>query len=336
MIKFVLQKNIMRTIQFREAICEAMSEEMRRDESIYLMGEEVAEYNGAYKASKGMLDEFGERRVIDTPISESGFSGVGVGSTMVGNRPIIEFMTFNFALVGIDQIINNSAKIRQMSGGQFPCPIVFRGPTASAGQLGATHSQAFESWYANCPGLKVIVPSNPYDAKGLLKSAIRDNDPTIFMESEQMYGDKGEVPESEYLIPIGVADIKRTGNDVTIVSFGKILKEAIIAAEELSKKGIECEVIDLRTIRPMDYNLIFESVKKTNRLVILEESWPFGNIATEITFQVQNEIFDFLDAPIEKINTADTPTPYSPVLLNEWLPNSEDVISSVNKVLYRK
>ena len=336
MIKFVLQKNIMRTIQFREAICEAMSEEMRRDESIYLMGEEVAEYNGAYKASKGMLDEFGERRVIDTPISESGFSGVGVGSTMVGNRPIIEFMTFNFALVGIDQIINNSAKIRQMSGGQFPCPIVFRGPTASAGQLGATHSQAFESWYANCPGLKVIVPSNPYDAKGLLKSAIRDNDPTIFMESEQMYGDKGEVPESEYVIPIGVADIKRAGNDVTIVSFGKILKEALIAAEELSKKGIECEVIDLRTIRPMDYNLIFESVKKTNRLVILEESWPFGNIATEITFQVQNEIFDFLDAPIEKINTADTPTPYSPVLLKEWLPNSEDVISSVNKVLYRK
>ena len=326
----------MRIIQFREAICEAMSEEMRRDESVYLMGEEVAEYNGAYKASKGMLDEFGERRVIDTPISESGFSGVGVGSTMVGNRPIIEFMTFNFALVGIDQIINNSAKIRQMSGGQFPCPIVFRGPTASAGQLGATHSQAFESWYANCPGLKVIVPSNPYDAKGLLKSAIRDNDPTIFMESEQMYGDKGEVPESEYLIPIGVADIKRSGNDVTIVSFGKILKEAIIAAEELSKKGIECEVIDLRTIRPMDYNLIFESVKKTNRLVILEESWPFGNIATEITFQVQNEIFDYLDAPIEKINTADTPTPYSPVLLKEWLPNSNDVISSVNKVLYRK
>ena len=326
----------MRVIQFREAICEAMSEEMRRDESIYLMGEEVAEYNGAYKASKGMLDEFGERRVIDTPISESGFSGVGVGSTMVGNRPIIEFMTFNFALVGIDQIINNAAKIRQMSGGQFPCPIVFRGPTGSAGQLAATHSQAFESWYANCPGLKVIVPSNPYDAKGLLKSAIRDNDPIIFMESEQMYGDKGEVPEGEYIIPIGVADIKRAGDDVTIVSFGKILKEALIAAEQLSKKGIESDVIDLRTIRPMYYNLIFESVKKTNRLVILEESWPFGNIATEITFQVQNEIFDYLDAPIEKINTADTPTPYSPVLLKEWIPNSEDVISSVNKVLYRK
>ncbi len=326
----------MKIIQFREALCEAMSEEMRRDESVYLMGEEVAEYNGAYKASKGMLDEFGERRVIDTPISESGFAGVGVGSTMTGNRPIIEFMTFNFALVGIDQIINNAAKIRQMSGGQFPCPIVFRGPTGSAGQLGATHSQAFESWYSNCPGLKVIVPSNPYDAKGLLKSAIRDDDPVIFMESEQMYGDKGEVPENEYIIPIGVADVKRAGDDVTIVSFGKILKEALIASEELSKNGIECEIIDLRTIRPMDYNTIFNSVKKTNRLVILEESWPFGNIATEITYQVQNEIFDYLDAPIEKINTADTPAPFSPVLLQEWLPSSKDVISSVNKVLYKK
>ncbi|HAS19268.1 MAG: pyruvate dehydrogenase complex E1 component subunit beta [Bacteroidetes bacterium] len=325
----------MKTIQFRQAIAEAMSEEMRRDETIYLMGEEVAEYNGAYKASKGMLDEFGAKRVIDTPISELGFSGIGVGSTMTGNRPIIEFMTFNFALVGIDQIINNAAKIRQMSGGQFPCPIVFRGPTGSAGQLAATHSQAFESWYANCPGLKVIVPSNPYDAKGLLKSAIRDNDPVIFMESEQMYGDKGEVPEGEYTLPIGVADIKRPGKDVTIVSFGKILKEALLAAEELAKENIDCEVIDLRTIRPMDYQTIFESVKKTNRLVILEESWPFGNISTEITYQVQNELFDYLDAPIEKINTADTPAPYSPVLLKEWLPDAEDVIKSVKKVLYR-
>ena len=325
----------MKIIQFREAIAQAMSEEMRRDESIYLMGEEVAEYNGAYKASKGMLDEFGPKRVIDTPISEAGFSGIGVGSTMTGNRPIIEFMTFNFALVGIDQIINNAAKIRQMSGGQFPCPIVFRGPTASAGQLAATHSQAFESWYANCPGLKVIVPSNPYDAKGLLKSAIRDNDPVIFMESEQMYGDKGEVPEGEYTLPIGVADIKRSGTDVTLVSFGKILKEALKAAELLEAENISCEVIDLRTIRPMDYNTIFESVKKTNRLVILEESWPFGNIATEISYQVQNEIFDYLDAPIEKINTADTPAPYSPVLLKEWLPNAADVIKSIKKVLYK-
>lgn len=308
---------------------------MRRDASIYLMGEEVAEYNGAYKASKGMLDEFGPDRVLDTPISELGFAGIGVGSTMTGNRPIIEFMTFNFALVGIDQIINNAAKIRQMSGGQFPCPIVFRGPTGSAGQLAATHSQAFESWYANCPGLKVIVPSNPYDAKGLLKSAIRDNDPVIFMESEQMYGDKGEVPEGEYTLPIGVADIKRKGDDVTIVSFGKIIKEAFIAAEQLAKEGIECEIIDLRTVRPLDYNTIYESVKKTNRLVILEEAWPFGNVSTEITYQVQNTLFDYLDAPVEKINTADTPAPYSPVLLKEWLPNSDDVIKAVKKVTYR-
>ncbi|PKP40238.1 MAG: pyruvate dehydrogenase complex E1 component subunit beta [Bacteroidetes bacterium HGW-Bacteroidetes-13] len=324
----------MRTIQFREAICEAMSEEMRRDETIYLMGEEVAEYNGAYKASKGMLEEFGAKRVIDTPISELGFSGIAVGSAMNGNRPIVEYMTFNFSLVGIDQIINNAAKMRQMSGGQFNIPIVFRGPTGSAGQLGATHSQALESWFANCPGLKVVVPSNPYDAKGLLKSAIRDNDPVIFMESEQMYGDKGEVPEEEYLIPIGLADIKRPGNDVTIVSFGKIIKEAFIAADELAKEGIECEIIDLRTIRPMDHKTILDSVKKTNRLVILEESWPFGNISTEITYQVQSQVFDYLDAPIIKINTADTPAPYSPVLLAEWLPNSNDVIKAVKKVCY--
>ncbi|MEC9064995.1 MAG: pyruvate dehydrogenase complex E1 component subunit beta [Bacteroidota bacterium] len=326
----------MKTVQFREAICEAMSEEMRRDQSIYLMGEEVAEYNGAYKASKGMLDEFGSERVLDTPISEAGFAGVGVGSTMVGSRPIIEFMTFNFALVGIDQIINNAAKIRQMSGGQFPIPIVFRGPTASAGQLGATHSQAFDNWFANCPGLKVIVPSNPYDAKGLLKSAIRDDDPVIFMESEQMYGDKGEIPESEYTLPIGVADIKRKGKDVTIVSFGKIIKEAYIAADKLADEGVECEIIDLRTIRPLDYDAIFDSVKKTNRLVILEEAWPFGNISTDISHTVQSKLFDYLDAPVEKVNNADTPTPYSPVLLKEWLPDSNDVYKAVKKVLYLK
>ena len=323
----------MRVIQFREAICEAMSEEMRKDDCVYLMGEEVAEYNGAYKASKGMLDEFGDKRVIDTPISELGFAGIGVGSTMTGNRPIIEFMTFNFALVGIDQIINNAAKIRQMSGGQFPCPIVFRGPTGSAGQLAATHSQAFESWFANCPGLKVVIPSNPYDAKGLLKSAIRDNDPVIFMESEQMYGDKGEVPKEEYLLPIGVADIKKTGSDVTVVSFGKIFKSALKAVEILEKEGIFCELIDLRTVRPLDIDTIVESVKKTNRLVILEEAWPFGNVSTEIAYQVQDIAFDYLDAPIQKINTADTPAPYSPVLLKEWLPNHEDVIRSVKKVL---
>ena len=325
----------MRTLQFREAVCEAMSEEMRKDESIYLMGEEVAEYNGAYKASKGMLDEFGPKRVIDTPISELGFAGIAIGSTMTGNRPIVEYMTFNFSLVGIDQIINNAAKIRQMSGGQFKCPIVFRGPTGSAGQLAATHSQAFENWFANTPGLKVIVPSNPYDAKGLLKSAIRDDDPVIFMESEQMYGDKGEVPEGEYTIPIGLADIKREGSDVTVVSFGKIIKEAYTAAELLSSEGIECEIIDLRTVRPMDHKTIIDSVKKTNRLVILEEAWPFGNVSTEITYQVQSQAFDYLDAPIEKINTADTPAPYSPVLLQEWLPNSNDVINAVKKVLYK-
>ena len=325
----------MKTIQFREAVCEAMSEEMRRDESIYLMGEEVAEYNGAYKASKGMLDEFGPERVLDTPIAELGFAGVAVGSTMTGNRPIVEFMTFNFSLVGIDQIINNAAKIRQMSGGQFKCPIVFRGPTASAGQLAATHSQAFESWFANCPGLKVIVPSNPYDAKGLLKSAIRDDDPVIFMESEQMYGDKGEVPEGEYTIPIGVAETKREGKDVTIVSFGKIIKEAYKAADELEKDGISCEIIDLRTVRPMDHDAILNSVKKTNRLVILEEAWPFGSVASEITYQVQENAFDYLDAPIQRITTADTPAPYSPVLLAEWLPNSNDVIKAVKKVMYK-
>ncbi len=325
----------MRTIQFREAICEAMSEEMRRDENIYLMGEEVAEYNGAYKASKGMLDEFGAKRVIDTPIAELGFAGIGVGSAMNGLRPIVEFMTFNFSLVGIDQIINNAAKMKQMSGGQFNIPIVFRGPTASAGQLAATHSQAFENWYANTPGLKVVVPSNPYDAKGLLKSAIRDNDPVIFMESEQMYGDKGEVPEEEYTIPLGVADIKRVGTDVTIVSFGKIIKEAYLAADELAKENISCEIIDIRTIRPMDYDAIIQSVQKTNRLVILEEAWPFGSVASEITYMIQERAFDYLDAPIQRITTADTPAPYSPALLKEWLPNADDVIKAVKKVAYK-
>lgn len=325
----------MKTVQFREAICEAMSEEMRRDESIYLMGEEVAEYNGAYKASKGMLDEFGPKRVIDTPIAELGFAGIAIGSAMNGNRPIVEYMTFNFSLVGIDQIINNAAKIRQMSGGQLNCPIVFRGPTASAGQLGATHSQAFESWFANTPGLKVIVPSNPYDAKGLLKAAIRDDDPVIFMESEQMYGDKMEIPEGEYLIPIGVAEIKREGTDVTLVSFGKIIKEAYKAADELAKENISVEIIDLRTVRPMDHATIIKSVKKTNRLVVLEEAWPFGSVATEITYRIQSEAFDFLDAPIKRITTPDTPAPYSSALFEKWIPNSNDVIKAVKEVLYK-
>lgn len=336
-LTFAAPKNyIMKTIQFRQAICEAMSEEMRRDDTIFLIGEEVAEYNGAYKASKGMLDEFGAKRVIDSPIAELGFSGIAVGSAMNGNRPIVEYMTFNFALVGIDQIINNAAKIRQMSGGQLNCPIVFRGPTGSAGQLGATHSQAFENWFANTPGLKVIIPSNPYDAKGLLKAAIRDNDPVIFMESEQMYGDKMEIPEGEYIIPIGVADIKREGTDVTIVSFGKIIKEAYKAADVLAKEGISCEIIDMRTIRPMDFEAIFTSVKKTNRLVVLEESWPFASISSEITFQVQENVFDYLDAPIRRITTADTPAAYSPGLMEEWLPNFNDVVKAVKDVMYIK
>ena len=324
----------MRLIQLREAIREAMVEEMRRDESIYLMGEEVAEYNGAYKISKGMLEEFGEKRVIDTPISEAAFSGIGVGSALNGNKPIIEFMTFNFSLVAMDQIINNAAKIKQMSGGQFQIPMVFRGPTGSAGQLAATHSQAFDSWFASCPGLKVVVPSNPYDAKGLLKTSIRDLDPVIFMESELMYGDKGEVPEEEYLIPLGQADIKRQGGDVTVVSFGKIIKEAIKAAEQLSKDGIDMELIDLRTIRPIDYETVIKSVMKTNRIVVLEEAWPLAGISSEIAYKVQSEAFDYLDAPVKRVNLQDTPAPYSPSLLEAWLPNQDSVIKAVKEVMY--
>jgi pyruvate dehydrogenase E1 component beta subunit len=324
----------MRKIQFREALREAMSEEMRRDESIFLMGEEVAEYNGAYKVSQGMLDEFGPKRVIDTPIAELGFAGIGVGAAMNGLRPIIEFMTFNFSLVAIDQVINSAAKMYQMSGGQVNVPIVFRGPTASAGQLAAQHSQAFENWYANCPGLKVIVPSTPYDAKGLLKAAIRDDDPVIFMESEQMYGDVGEVPEGEYIIPIGKADIKREGSDVTIVTFGKITKVALAAAEELAKEGISAEVVDLRTVRPIDYATVINSVKKTNRLVIVEEAWPLASIASEVTFAVQRDAFDYLDAPVRRVTTADTPLGYAPTLVAEFLPNPERVIKAVKQVLY--
>lgn len=324
----------MRTIEFREALREAMNEEMRKDEKILLLGEEVAEYNGAYKVSKGMLAEFGDKRVIDTPIAELGFAGIAVGAAMNGLRPIVEFMTFNFSLVAIDQIINSAAKMMSMSGGQFSVPIVFRGPTASAGMLSSQHSQAFDNWYANCPGLKVIVPSNPYDAKGLLKSAIRDNDPVIFMESEQMYGDKGEVPEGEYLIPIGVADIKREGKDVTIVSFGKILKQAVAAAVELEKEGISTEIIDLRTIRPIDYTTVINSVKKTNRLVVVEEAWPLGSIATEVAFKVQKEAFDYLDAPVLRVTSADVPLPYAPTLIEAALPNPTRIIKAVKEVMY--
>ena len=324
----------MRVIEFREALREALNEEMRRDEKIFLIGEEVAEYNGAYKVSKGMLTEFGAKRVIDSPIAELGFAGIAVGAAMNGLRPVVEFMTFNFSLVAIDQIINSAAKMMSMSGGQFSCPMVFRGPTASAGMLSSQHSQAFENWFANTPGLKVIVPSNPYDAKGLLKSAIRDNDPVIYMESEQMYGDKGEVPDGEYLIPIGVADIKKEGKDVTIVSFGKIMKQALGAAAELEKEGIHAEVIDLRTVRPIDFDCIINSVKKTNRLVIVEEAWPLASISSEIAFRVQKDAFDYLDAPVSRVTCADVPLPYAPTLIEASLPNVARVVKAVKEVMY--
>jgi len=324
----------MRTIQFREALREAMSEEMRRDESVFLMGEEVAEYNGAYKVSQGMLDEFGPKRIIDTPIAELGFAGIGVGAAMNGLRPIVEFMTWNFAILAADQIINSAAKMLQMSGGQYNVPIVFRGGNGTAGQLAATHSQSFEAFYAHVPGLKVLTPSNPYDAKGLLKSAIRDNDPVVFLESEKMYGDKGEVPEGEYLIPIGKADVKKKGDDITIISFGKILKVAIEAAEELAKDGISCEVIDLRTIRPLDVETIVKSVQKTNRCVVVEESWPYSSIASELAYRIQKDAFDYLDAPVSRVMQSDTPFPFSPSLMTDAVPNVRRVVETVKESLY--
>jgi len=326
----------MRVIQFREALREAMQEEMRADDGVFVMGEEVAEYNGAYKVTQGMLEEFGEKRVIDTPIAELGFTGIGIGAANNGLRPIIELMTFNFSLVAIDQIINNAAKMKLMSGGQFNSPIVFRGPTAAAGQLGAQHSQAFDNWYANTPGLKVVVPSEPYDAKGLLKSAIRDNDPVIFMESEQMYGDKGEVPEGEYLLPIGVAAVKRKGEDVTIATFGKVYHKVVEAANELQKQGIDVEIIDLRTIRPIDYATIIESIKKTNRLVVVEEAWPLSSISTEIAYKVQREAFDYLDAPIERVTYRDVPMSYAANLVDATMPNVGRIIEAVKAVCYKR
>lgn len=326
----------MREIQFREAIREAMSEEMRRDDRVYLMGEEVAEYNGAYKVSQGMLQEFGAKRVIDTPISELGFAGIGVGSAMLGLRPIIEFMTFNFSLVAIDQVINNAAKMYQMSGGQFSVPIVFRGPSGSAGQLAATHSQSFENWFANTPGLKVVAPSTPADGKGLLKSAIRDPNPVLVMESEVMYGEKGPVPEGEeFLIPLDKADIKRPGNDVTIISFGKMVHVALEACTELAKEGIDAEMIDLRSLRPIDYDTVIESIKKTNRCVVVEESWPLASMSSELAYMIQRRAFDYLDAPVVRVTGRDTPLPYSSVLVDTFLPNAKRTIEAVNEVMYR-
>ena len=325
----------MKTLQFREALREAMSEEMRRDERVFLLGEEVAEYNGAYKVSQGMLDEFGPKRVIDTPIAELGFAGIAVGASMNGLRPIVEFMTWNFAILAADQIINSAAKMMQMSGGQYHCPIVFRGGNGTAGQLGATHSQSFEAFYAHVPGLKVITPSCPADAKGLLKAAIRDEDPVVFLESEKMYGDKGEVPEGEFIIPIGVADVKRKGTDVTIVSFGKIMKVAFEAAELLAKENISAEIIDLRTIRPIDYATVVNSIKKTNRCVVLEESWPLASISSEIAYHLQRYAFDYLDAPVQRVTQTDTPFAFSPTLIDEALPNVDRLIKAVKSTLYR-
>ncbi len=326
-----------RLIPLREALREAMNEEMRRDDRVFLMGEEVAEYNGAYKVSQGMLDEFGPKRVIDTPISELGFAAVGVGAAQHGLRPIVEFMTWNFAVLALDQILNTASKMLAMSGGQVSCPIVFRGPNGSAGQLGAQHSTAFESLYANIPGIKVVSTSNAYDAKGLLKQAIRyEEDPVIFMESEVMYGDKMEVPDEEYYIELGKADVKKAGRDVTIVSFNKMMKVALGTANELEKEGISAEVIDLRTVRPLDWMTILESVKKTNRLVIIEEQWPFASVSSEIAYQIQKEGFDYLDAPIRRITSADAPLHYAPNLVEGALPSVGRTTELVKEVMYIK
>ncbi len=326
----------MKKIAIRQALREAMIEEMRRDPNVFLIGEEVADYNGAYKVSQGMLDEFGAKRIIDTPIAELGFAGIAVGAAMNGTRPIVEFMTWNFAVLAFDQIVNSAAKMLSMTGGQFNCPIVFRGPSASAGQLGAQHSQAFESWMANVPGLKVISVSNAYDAKGLLKSAIRDNDPVCFFESEVSYGELDDVPEEEYLIPIGLANVVREGNDVTIVSFNKMMKIALAAADDLALEGINAEVIDLRTIRPLDHNTIIQSVKKTNRLVILEEAWPFGSVSSEITYRVQKDAFDYLDAPIRRLTTQDVSLGYAPTFVEAFMPNKTNLIQIVKDILYKR
>lgn len=323
-------------LTLRDALNEAFFEEMRRDETVFLMGEEVAEYNGAYKVSKGLLDEFGPKRVIDTPIAELGFAGIGVGAAMNGLRPVVEFMTWNFAILAFDQIVNNAAKTLSQSAGQFNCPIVFRGPTGSAGQLAQQHSQTFESWMANVPGLKVISCIDPADAKGLLKAAIRDDDPVCMMESESQYGLKGIVPDGDYVVPIGKAAIRREGTDVTIVSYNKMILVALQAATELAKEGISAEVIDLRTIRPLDYHTLVTSLKKTNRMVVVDEAWPFASVASEIAYRMQRNAFDYLDAPVVRVNSADTSLGYAPTLVEEYLPNPAKVIKAVKEVMYIK
>lgn len=325
----------MAELQFREALRAAMREEMQRDERIFIMGEEVAEYNGAYKVTEGLLAEFGPDRVIDTPIAELGFAGIGVGAAMAGQRPIVEFMTWNFALLAIDAVINSAAKLRHMSAGQFDCPIVFRGPTGNAGQLAQQHSQNFENWYANTPGLKVVIPSTPRTAKGLLKSAIRDGNPIVFMESELMYGMKGEVPDvADYTLPLGKAEIARQGKDITLVTFGKMYHTVMDAARELEKMGIDAEVIDLLTVRPLDWDTVFASVRKTNRIVVIEEAWPMASISSEITYQVQRHAFDYLDSPVLRVTNRDTPLGYAPTLIEECLPNVKRIVAAVRASLY--
>ena len=324
----------MPVIQYREALNQAMSEEMERDPSVFLMGEEVGHYQGAYKVSQGMLQRFGEQRVVDTPIVETGFAGVGVGAAMTGLRPIIEFMTFNFSLVAIDQIINNAAKILQMSGGQFKVPIVFRGAGGAAGQLGAQHSQSLESYYVHCPGLKVVMPSTPYDAKGLLKTAIRDDNPVVFIESELLYGSSGEVPDGEYLIPFGVADVKRVGEHCTIVAYSKMVGLAEAAADKLAAEGVSVEIVDPRTLRPLDLETIVTSVKKTGRCVVVQEGWPLCGMASELAFQIQEAAFSWLDAPVARVTNQDVSSPYAKNLEALVMPNADKVIEAVRKVMY--
>jgi pyruvate dehydrogenase E1 component beta subunit len=326
----------MAVFSYREALRQAMTEEMERDDRVFLMGEEVAEYNGAYKVSQGMLDQFGPRRIIDTPISENGFAGIGIGAAMVGLRPIVEFMTFSFSYVAFDQLVNNAANMRYMSGGQFSVPIVFRGNSGIAGCLAATHSHRPEAIYAHIPGLTVMMPATPADAKGMLKSAIRSDDPVIFLEHENLLGDRGEVPEdSEFLVPIGKADVKRTGSDVTLITYSRSVLTCLKAAETLAAEGIDAEILDVRTIRPLDIEAILASAVKTHRVVIVEEDWPYCGLGAGIADRIYNQVFDELDAPIRRVTAKDVPIPYNRNLEALVLPTSERVVAAVKDVLYR-
>jgi len=326
----------MAEITYREALNQALAEEMERDDSVFLIGEEVAEYDGAYKVSKGLLDRFGDLRVVDSPISELGFAGLGVGAAMVGLRPVVEFMTFNFSILALDQVLHSAAKMLYMSGGQIHIPMVFRGPTGAALQLGAQHSQACETWYVHAPGIKVVTPATPADAKGLLKAAIRDNDPVAFMEGELLYNIRGEVPEGEHIVPLGLADLKREGRDVSIITHGKMVHLALQSAAKLAKEGIEAEVLDLRSLRPLDVDAVLATVKKTNRVVYLEEGWPYAGIGAQIAAMIQEEAFDDLDAPVLRVTQADVPMPYAKNLEALAKPSADRVIDACKKVLYRK